>query len=204
MLAFPNDPLDNRPDRPRRFLDLRPAGLLELLGSLVHPFSDDIHFFPQIDPKKRLGGHRQGQGSHFPRCVNRLVLRITLLPARQHCLGGGDNPPIQRFQPAVLKGRLHQSPLLPPGLALAGHQPIADHLLKYLDRIGLFTVVPVILHQHVPDIIRIVEQVSRIRSRAITDNITVLPGQAKEKVERIAHELAETAARRRRQPSLAI
>ena len=47
------------------------------------------------------------------------------------------------------------------------------------------------------DVIRVIEQVGRFGSGTIADDVTVLGGNALEKLERIAHHLAQVATPRR-------
>jgi hypothetical protein len=105
-----------------------------------------------------------------------------------------DDHSIEPLQPVVMKGR-HQAALQPPRLR---GWATRNGFFERLVRGSVFTIIPPIVDQDVVDVIRMVDQVSGIGSRAITYDVAVLAGNRQEIVERVPHQLTEVATGYRR------
>ena len=86
-----------------------------------------------------------------------------------------------------MEGRRHQAPLLLPQLSVAAEQPVADDQFDPAKNWS-FPVVGVIVHQHVPDIRRIADEVHGGRAQPQADQPAIVARSANQVAEGVARE----------------
>ena len=134
-----------------------------------------------VGAEQRLADDRQRQPVHFAGDVQGLAVapaRRRPLRVRDHRVGvGGDALLVER--------RLREPALAPMQIAFARQQPFAEQLFRALERTP-FLEQPRARHQHVLDVVRMVQQHEPLRADPEADDVAILAREPRERAEPVA------------------